>query len=236
MKAAIIKGGSRCQSTLECLQLFLQEFSKYDEVEIKEFSLPKDMPHYCHGCNSCILNGEDTCPHYIKVKPIVDALIHADLIIMTSSVYGLDVSEHLNFLLDHLCYMWINHRPYPEMFQKIALTVTTTAGTGLSHATKTMKNTLTYLGAKKIFTFKRKVPAIKWEELTDKRKKRLQKEIIKKTDKIHRALSKGDKLHYPIARRLFFIMMRGMMNMNNWNQNVKSYWESQGWLGRNRPF
>lgn len=236
MKTVILNDGIRCGSTLKCLQLFLQEFSEYGKTEVQEIVLPKDMPHVCYGCSSCIQNGEATCPHSRRVKPIVEALTKADLIIISSPVYRHDVTEHLMALLDHLNYIWFSHRPLPEMFHKVALTVTTTTGTGLSKATKTMRNSLIFWGVKRVYSFKRRVPSVKWEELTGKKKRSLQRDVIKKAGRINKALEKGDKLHYPIARRLFFLMNRGMMLKNNWNQYDRSYWERQGWLGKSRPF
>jgi multimeric flavodoxin WrbA len=236
MIAAILNGGIRCGSTLQCVQLFLKEFSEYGEIEVNEIVLPKDMPHDCYGCNSCIQEGEATCPHSTKVKPIVDTLSKADLIIITSPVNHHDVTDHLKVLLDHLNYIWINHRPLPEMFHKIALTITASAGAGLSHASKTMKNSMIYWGVKRVYSFRSKVRGVTWEEVSAQSKKRIHRKVIKTAGRINRALEKGDKLHYPLARRIFFIMLRGMMKKNTWNVRDKSYWESQGWLGKNRPF
>jgi NAD(P)H-dependent FMN reductase len=102
---------------------------------------------------SCFLNGEDTCPHASFTKPIIEAMAGADLIILTSPVYAMDVSGQMKALLDHLCFMWMSHRPDLRMFDKVGVTVSTTAGAGLGHAAKTLKNCLVFLGVKRVFPF-----------------------------------------------------------------------------------
>ena len=44
-------------------------------------------------------SGEQTCTHAIFIHPIIKALELSDLIILTSPVYGMDVSGQLKTLL-----------------------------------------------------------------------------------------------------------------------------------------
>jgi len=53
-------------------------------------------------------------------------------------------------LPDHLCFMWMSHRPHPAMFSKVGLTISTTAGAGLSHTAKTLRNSLTFWDVRRI--------------------------------------------------------------------------------------
>lgn len=170
MKVTVINGSMRHGSTWHCMDILRQELSQYGEVETTEFFLPKDMPHFCNGCFSCIVNGEHTCPHAENMAPITKAMLEADVIILTSSVYALDVTGQLKTLLDHLCYMWMSHRPNLNMFNKVGVTVVTTAGAGLSHTTKTMRNSLRFWGVKRSFSYKNAVSAMKWNDV--KRKSR----------------------------------------------------------------
>jgi multimeric flavodoxin WrbA len=107
-------------------------------------------------------------PARLVQKPIVDAVTQSDLVILTSPVYGFDVSGQMKALIDHLCFMWMSHRPNPMMFNKIGLTVATTAGAGLGHTAKTMKNSLTYWGVKKVFSYNNRVSAMKWGDVSEK--------------------------------------------------------------------
>ncbi|HWT75237.1 MAG TPA: NAD(P)H-dependent oxidoreductase [Mobilitalea sp.] len=236
MKITVINGNTRHGSTWHCMDLFRRELEKYEEIQLKEISLPKDMPHHCVGCFSCFYKGEQACPHYEAVHPIITALEEADLIIMTSPVYAFDVSGGLKALLDHLSYMWLSHRPNPAMFQKVALTITTTAGAGLSHTTKTMKQSLSFWGVKKVYTYKKAVAAMKWEDVTPKKKAEIEKAIAGKAKKIYRTVHNRNKIPYPLFGKFMFNIMKGMQKSNNWNPTDRKHWESQGWLEGSKPY
>ncbi len=140
MKVTVINGNARHGSTWHSTDAIIQELSRYGGVEKTEFMLPKDMPHFCVGCYSCFYKGEQACPHAQSVQPIARAILDADLVILTSPVYAMDVTGQMKALLDHLCYMWMSHRPNPRMFGKVGLTVATTAGAGLGHTGKTLRS------------------------------------------------------------------------------------------------
>lgn len=236
MKITVISGNMRHGSTWHCMDILRQELAKYGEAEVTEFSLPKDMPHPCVGCFSCFYKGEAACPHAASVQPIVRALETADLIIMTSPVYAMDVSGALKTLLDHLCYMWFSHRPNPKMFNKLAVTITTTAGAGLSHTSKTMKNSLTFWGVKKIYAYKNAVSAMQWSDVSDKKQAQIRKEMSLLAKKIHRSVDKIDRVPAPLFRSMLFKMMSGMQKGNNWNATDRAHWEQLGWLSGAKPF
>lgn len=236
MKITVINGNMRQGSTWHCMDLIIQELLKYDKTEVTEFFLPKDMPHFCNGCFSCIYNGEDTCPHSSYIKPIVDAIIESDLIILTSPVYGFDVSGQMKALIDHLCFMWMSHRPNSKMFHKVGLTVTTSAGAGLRHTTKTMKNSLAYWGTKKIFSYKNPVSAMKWSDVSEKKRARIQRDAKILASRIAKSIKNIKKSPNPLFRSFFFNIMSSMQKKNNWNKTDRNHWETHGWLTGGRPF
>jgi multimeric flavodoxin WrbA len=236
MKLVVIHGNTRHGSTWNCAEIFKNELCKLTNAEVTEFFLPRDMPHFCNGCFSCFMNGELTCPHAEKVTPILTAMLEADGIVLTSPVYAMDVSGQMKALLDHLCFMWMSHRPNPEMFHKIGITITTTAGAGLGHTAKTLQNSLKFWGVKKIFTVKYPVAAMKWDEISDKKKAQIQKDASVMAKKITKAVRNQEKLPNPLFRSIFFKMMVGMMKKNTWNPTDRQHWESQGWLSGTNPF
>jgi multimeric flavodoxin WrbA len=236
MKITVINGSMRRGSTWHCMDKVRRELSKYEEVELTEFFLPKDMPHFCNGCFTCFYHGEDQCPHADSVAPIVKAIIAADLIVLTSPVYGLDVSGQLKALIDHLCFMWISHRPKAEMFHKIGLTITTTAGAGLGHTTKTMKNSLNFWGVKKTYAFKSPVSASNWADVSEKKLLKINKDTAALAKRIYSAVKNEKKLPNPLVRSVMFHLMSGMQKKNDWNMTDRNHWESQGWLSGVKPF
>ncbi len=236
MKVTVINGNMRHGSTWHCMDLFRQELSKYEEVTVKEFLLPKDLPNLCVGCFSCFFKGEHTCPHTEKMSPIIESLIEADLIIMTSPVYAGDVSGSMKTLLDHLSFMWMSHRPNASMFHKAALTISTTAGAGITHTTKTMTSSLSFWGIRKIFVFKKAVAAMKWDDVSEKNKARINARVVKMTKKIYKTVHNIDKAPYPLFRKFLFHIMRAMHKGNDWNPIDRNHWDSQGWLSGVKPY
>lgn len=230
MKITVINGTMRHGSTWHTMDQIRKEIEKKEPVQLTEFFLPKDMPDFCMGCYTCFYKGESACPHARSVTPIVEAITNADLVVLTSPVYGMDVSGQMKALLDHLCFMWMSHRPNPAMFDKIGLTIVTTAGAGLGHTTKTMRNSLKFWGTKKIYSFKVPVSAMKWEDVSEKKKAKLLKASVKTADLIVKSFRNKDRLPKPLFRTIFFKMMTGMQKKNDWNPTDRKHWENQGWI------
>ncbi|NCA99586.1 MAG: NADPH-dependent oxidoreductase [Clostridia bacterium] len=236
MKITVIYGNMRHGSTWHCTQEILQQLMHLDVVEVTEFSLPRDLPQFCNGCFCCIYKGEETCPHRSYTRPIEEALIAADLIILASPVYGLDVSGAMKTLIDHLCFQWMSHRPHPAMFKKIGLTVTTSAGAGLGHTTKTLKNSLVFWGVQNVVTFKYPVSAMKWDDVSAKNQAKIRRRARTLASRIARVAKAPRRLRNPLFRSFFFSLMRGMQQKNDWNPLDRAHWEKLGWLSGHKPF
>ena len=230
MKLAILYGNARKGSTWHLTDLFKQELSRVAQLEVTEFTLPRDMPHFCNGCFSCFMNGEHTCPHAERVQPIAKALLDADVIALTSSVYAMDATGQMKAMLDHLCYLWMSHRPDPKMFDKIGVTLVTTAGAGQGHTTKTLKSSLKFWGVKRVYSFRGAVSAMRWSDVPEKTLARARVDIGKLAKKVAKAAEHPEKLSAPLFRSFFMKIMAGMMRKNTWNLRDRKHWEDQGWL------
>jgi multimeric flavodoxin WrbA len=230
MKVVAIYGNTRQGNTYHAAQLVLDGLKKYGTLECREVFLPLDLPHFCHGCFSCFMKGEQTCPHAQFVSPIVAAMTEADLILLASPSYGLDVSGAMKAFIDHLCFMWISHRPNPAMLNKAGLSVVTTAGAGLRHSTKTLRNSLRFWGVKRIFSFKKAVAAAKWSDVSDKKKKQMTKKANVLAGKIVKSVSRIHRLPPPVFRSIMFKMMAGAMKKNAWSPVDRAHWVTQGWV------
>jgi multimeric flavodoxin WrbA len=235
MNILVINGTSRHGSTWHIKQLLVNELSKNREANIKEVTLPTDLPEYCVGCFQCIVNGEHLCPHAVKVSAIERDMIEADCIIMTSPVYCMDVSGPLKNLLDHFGYRWMSHRPHPSMFSKIAVTLTTAAGAGTKHTTKTMRSSLEFWGIARIYSLKFNVAAMNYHEISKDKKIQILRAVDLTTSKVLSHLDKG-KVKPSLKTRLLFSVMRMMQRGNDWNMTDYNHWKQRGWLKKVRPY
>jgi len=231
MKLAVINGNERHGSTWNIMDTVRKALDRYGDVETTEFYLPKDMPHFCRGCFSCFMHGEQTCPHAASVQPIVTAMLGADVIVLTSPVYGLDVSGQMKALLDHLCYMWVSHRPNPRMFSKIGLTITTTAGAGLKHTSKTMRDSLNYWGVLRVLSLAMPVSAMKWSDVQNKKRAHIEKKAERIAKRIAGYVRRAGHMRQRVFFRIFFALMQRMMRHNDWSPYDRKHWENQGWVG-----
>ena len=236
MKYVIIYGSTRKGSTYNCVQLLLNKLRAFSGAETAEFWLPRDMPEHCRGCFNCLLQGEENCPHFSSISPLIGAMLEADGIILASPVYGLDVSGAMKTLIDHTCYLWMSHRPREEMFTKVGFVLSTAAGTGTRRSNKTMKNTLSYLGVKRIYSFGSSVAASSWTDVKPEKKVKIERQLTRKAEKFYRACQARKKLRYRLHTRLFYLMMRKLIRGYQEESLDKQYWQENGWLEKEKPF
>ncbi|MFW6026651.1 MAG: flavodoxin family protein [Candidatus Woesearchaeota archaeon] len=179
MKICVIHGSPRKGNTFKVSEFFKNELLKNERVEFIEYFLPADMPHFCNGCFTCFEKGEDKCPHADYVQPIASSLKEADGIIITTPVYVMAESAQIKALLDHLGYIFIPHRPMEEMFSKVAMVISTTAGAGTGKAMKTISRSLFYWGIKKTIKGGFSLFAKNWVDIDIKSRKRLKRKLGK---------------------------------------------------------
>lgn len=236
MKVAVFYNSARKGSTWNSTEIFLKALSNLQTVEVDRYDLSQTMTQFCHGCFKCIEKGEALCPHRAQVQVVADSILDADLVILTSPVYGMDVSAQVKNLLDHLCFMWLSHRPEPQMFHTLGLTVVTSAGAGLKHATKTLQNSLRFWGVKKTYSIKVPVAASSWETVKPEVKAKLEKRLYLLAEQVAYDYSRGAKLKGNLFRGVMFRIMRQMHQKNDWNLVDRGHWESHGWLIGEKPF
>ncbi|MPM75850.1 hypothetical protein SDC9_122844 [bioreactor metagenome] len=236
MKVTAVYGNMRRGSTRHCVENFLKAMEKYTDVCVKEYSLPKDMPHFCLGCFGCFIKGEQTCPHYESAGAMAKSIEETDLIILASPVYVYDVSGQMKAFLDHMAYRWMSHRPHPSMFGKTAVVISVTAGAGLSPCVKTMERSLRFWGVRKIFTFKKRVAAMAWEDVRGEKQERVEKELTLLARKVFNSMQKGNGRRIPLFIRFFFCLMRKMQEGQTYNKLEYDYWDKQGWFSGKKPF
>jgi len=231
MKITVIYGTNRTEksSTYNIAQQFLAELADGDPVT--EFHLPKDMPKFCKSCSICFTD-ETKCPDYDYLKPIVDAVKAADLVIFTVPVYVYHAPGQVKAFLDHCAYLWMPHRPEPAMFKKQALIISTAAGAGMKSAVKDVKDSLDFWGIAKTWTLKKAVQSSDWETVTEKRKTEIAEKVDKTAGKIRRCKGAGPRLKV----KLLFYWMRSMQKRMGFSKTDVAYWKENGWLAGKKPW
>lgn len=111
MKCLIINGSPHKGYTWKIVEYVREKLQAMGEIEFEEIMLmDADIP-LCKGCFSCFYNGEQTCPHSDKVSPIVEKLLSADALIITSPVYALHfAASRLNQSSGSLTFIAHSHR------------------------------------------------------------------------------------------------------------------------------
>lgn len=230
MKIALINGTNHKGSTYHIGRMLAEKLT--DSENITEIFLPKDMPNFCLGCAKCIMEDERICPHFSVIEPITNLMDSSDVLIFTSPVYVFHASGSMKALLDHYAYRWMPHRPEGKMFSKQGVCITTAAGAGMKSAIKDMRDSLSFWGVGKIYSYGIAVNAIKWDEVPEKKKARIEK----KTDRLAKAIScRESGAHISLKTFLLFNVMR-LMQRKPLNAVDGAYWMEKGWMGSTRPW
>lgn len=237
MKITVINGTEKHGMTWRLKEMFLERFK--ETAEITEFCLPRDCPDFCMGCVNCIFRGEHTCKDAIHIQRIAASLLDADLIVMTSPAYVMHVTGAMKAMLDHFAYLWMPHRPAPQMFTKRAVIITQCLGAGARSAARDIRASLSWWGISEIRVFKGKLMSdIVWDRLTEKKRSELTLRIERLAEKISR-IDYGKPSRVSMAVRVKFGFCR-MIQKSLHKKGAESldgkYWDRQGWLGKVRPW
>lgn len=202
------------------------------ESEITEFFLPRELPHFCNGCYGCIVS-EESCPYYEEKHRILAAMEEADVLIFTTPTYCLRASAPMKSFIDLTFSYWMSHRPRACMFRKKAVVVSTAAGTGAGSACKDIATMLRYWGVPYIKTYGISVQAMSWEQVSEKKKTKIERD----TERLAEKLERKKLVRAGWKTKGLFAMMRVMQKAGMGSgPDDRQYWEDRGWLGKARPW
>lgn len=237
MKIIVINGTEKHGVTWRLKEIFLERFR--EKAEITEFYLPEDCPCFCMGCAGCIFKGEHICKDFSYIRKIAEPLLESDLIVMTSPAYVMHATGAMKALLDHFAYLWMPHRPAPEMFSKRAVIITQCLGAGARSAAADIKHSLSWWGISQITVFTGKLMSdIVWEKLAGKKRA----ELTGRMNRLSKKLAAEDFGKTPGVsavtkiKFLFCRMMQKSLHENDPEYTDGKYWAQQGWLAGKRPW
>jgi len=207
MKYVVINGSPRRKNTCRIIK---QVKSNLDG-EFEEIHLAREKIPFCTGCLSCIVNGEEYCPHFDKIHPILEKIRDSDGIIVGSPVYAMNVSGLLKNFFDHTAYLY--HRP--EFFTKKALVVVSTAGAGHKKVANYIDETLRHWGVNKVYKISMACGGKETLEVN---------EIDRVSQKFREDLKSG-KLHSPKLNDIvFYNVWRSMALSKNPIKADREFW------------
>lgn len=228
MKIVVIYGQNHKGSTYNIARMLAEKING----EIEEFFLPRDFGQMCVGCTQCFMKSEELCPHSKELRPITEAMIKADVLILASPVYVYHVTGPMKCWLDHYGYMWMIHRPEESMFSKQAVCISTAAGAGTKATNKDMADSLFYWGVPKIYKLGYAVAATSWDNVPEKKLNKIKKDTTKLAKTINK---RNGKVKPSLKTKFIFNLMRNLQK-NGWNEADVSYWKERGWNQKNRPW
>lgn len=230
MKIVVINGQNHKGSTRKIGNMLIEKMSV--EKDIKEFFLPRDLNRFCLGCYECLTKREN-CPYWNEKKLIADAILTADLIVLTTPNYCMMPSAPMKSFLDLFFTNWLAHKPYKEMFSKQAVVISTASGAGAKKASKLVANNLVNWGIPRVIKYGINVNAMNWAGVPDKKKARIEKDMKRMASK----LSENKKVKVGIKTRFIFWLYGGMQKAN-WGASPqeKQYWTDMGWLDGKKPW
>lgn len=233
MKILVIHGQGHKGITYTMAHCVLENLKKKD-TEIKEIFLPKDGPGFCVGCNNCFLKGEEACPEAAKVQPIVKAMEWADVVMLASPNYCMEMSGAMKNLLDHFAYRWVTHRPHESMFHKVGITLSSSAGAPPNTAVKSLAKQLKWMCVPVVYTFPFISNAMGVGDLSEKKRQEMEKKSVKIAKKVEKAVKRK---HIGLRTKVQFLLL-GRMQMGEaaWNPTDSIWWENHGWLNGKRPW
>lgn len=234
MDIVIIYGSARKGSTWTLVQKVKGQLSALGEYQFMEYTLPRDLPEFCHGCMTCLGHGREKCPHAEYVAPIERDMLACGGIILASPVYAMDVSGPMKAFLDHLFSLWIPHQPEESMFHKAGLVISTAAGAGIGSTNKTMERTLKYWGVPTVTKL-----GVGGPTLEDGPTK-MEKGATKAAARFHAALANRESAkpspYIRIMFRLMGRMHRGAEEPGSLLARDFAHWKERGYLDGKKPW
>lgn len=211
MKYLIINGSPRKKNTYNVMKQVKSNLNG----EFEEIHLMKEKIPICVGCMNCVMKGEDKCPHFDKINPIIEKINDCDAIIIGSPVYAMNVSSLLKNFFDHTAYLY--HRP--QFFTKKALVAVTTAGAGHKKVAGYIDETLRHWGVNKVYKI----------AMTCGGKESLETSEIDKTAKKFKKDVESNKLHNPKFGDILFYDVWKALNCSDDAMGCdKKFWIDTG--------
>lgn len=230
MELTIIHGQAHRENTFH-VDAMLREKLEGSCTKVNEYFLPKDGPDFCVGCFQCIEKGEENCPQVEKTQEILRSILRSRIVIIDSPTYCLEMTGQLKTLFDHLAFLWMPHRPRQEMFSKIGIAVSTSAGAGAGGVTKSIARQMRWWGVPAVYRLHFAVKAARWTDVSRSVQETIARQVKKTAEKVLKRQKASS-----IRNFFLFHLIRRMLGSSMSASVDREYWAAKGWLGKTRPW
>jgi multimeric flavodoxin WrbA len=231
MKIAVIHGSPRRGNTYKVTQIFMDELARCGEADFTEIFALQALPELCVGCQLCLGNPHEKCPHARQVLPVLEAMLKADAIIIASPHYGASsMPASLKNLFDHLDFLTLTVAPRKEMFAKKAFVITT--GSGSASAIRPIVKCLKNWGINHVYSRGFRFFTGAWDKLPEGKQRKSEDILRRDAGRFYRA-----KRRRPHLETIFMYYMSKFILRRYYGKGAYSYeyWQEHGWF-RARPF
>jgi len=224
-------GSPRKGNTYHATRLFVDELCNCGDVHLTEFFLPTDLPEFCTGCTLCFGGRQTDCPNAQYSAPILQAILHADALVLATPHYGAcDMSAAMKNLLDHIDFLVLNISPNEEMFGKKAFVITTGAGSGF--AAKPIAKYLRHCGVNRVYTYSVRLFTDKWGNMSAARRTRHEKALKLAARRFYHTKRKRPQLSTITYFYITRIIIRRFVGVGSYPCEL---WKQRGYF-KKRPF
>lgn len=231
MKIAVFHGSPRKGNTYKATKIFLDELTKYGDVQYTEFFLPEAMPEFCTGCQLCLGNPHEKCPHSRYVTPILNTIINSDALIFTTPHFGAcSMSSCMKNLLDHLDFLTMNIAPRAGLFKKKAFIITT--GAGSIAAIKPIKKYLRNWGINRVYSLGLRMFIDRWDKMPQQKQIRFEKKLRSAANKFYHARQKHPYITTIFMYHMSKYILRKYVGIGEYPYE---HWKENGFFNK-RPF
>lgn len=231
MNIVVFHGSPRKGNTYTATAYFMDELSKLGDIRSSEFFLPEAMPVFCTGCQLCLGNPCEKCPHSQYVTPLLGAILTADALVFTTPHFGAcSMSGCMKNLLDHLDFLTLTVAPRVEMFRKKAFLIST--GAGSAAATKPIMKYLKNWGVNRVYSLGIRMLINQWDKMP-----------AAKQTKSEKALRRAARRFYGVPQKRPYISTTILYHINKYilmkyigeGNYPYEYWKEHGYF-KKRPF
>jgi multimeric flavodoxin WrbA len=190
--------------------------TRFEYIFLQRVGLP-----FCDGCLSCVRKGEEYCPEFESIAPIVKKMELADGIALAAPVYTFNVTG----LMKNFCEYFMYKRNRPSFFGKQAIVVTAASGGGHKVVLDFLQRTAGAWGCDVVGRLGISASQMKSEAYIQK----VDAAAQDVAEKFSNAIINQDQQSPDFGTLINFRAMQLMTNSATTTKNYR-YWAERGWL------